>query len=143
LGYLDEFTVEDRVDAMILILLLVESHVEACVFAVQNTRQVEGLVLPVADVLPHFEHLNLSYQFANGAETQLGHDFTHLFGHKRKHVHNMLGLTRKERAQFFILRSNAHRTCVEVALPHHDAPSGHQCGGSNAKLLGTEHRGDD
>src|ERR1022692_2511267 len=45
-------------------------------------------------------------------------------------------------AQGGILRSDAHRASVQVALAHHDAAHGDQGGGGKAEFLGSEQRGD-
>mmetsp|Transcript_39606 Transcript_39606/g.71275 ORF Transcript_39606/g.71275 Transcript_39606/m.71275 type:complete len:230 (+) Transcript_39606:2887-3576(+) len=43
-------------------------------------------------------------------------------------------------AQFSVLRCNAHRASVEVALAHHDAPHGNERSGGKAELLSPQKR---
>ena len=44
--------------------------------------------------------------------------------------------------QLFVLRADADRAGVGMALTHHDAAHGDQAGGADAELLGAEHGGD-
>ena len=46
------------------------------------------------------------------------------------------------RAQRRVLRGDAHRAGVQVALAHHDAAHGDQRRGGEAELLGAQQRGD-
>ena len=55
----------------------------------------------------------------------------------------MLGLAGEARAQHRVLRGNAHRAGVEVALSHHDAAGRDQRRGGEAELVRAEQRADD
>ena len=53
----------------------------------------------------------------------------------------MLGLSLKLLAEYRILRGNAHRTSIQVALAHHDAAHGDQGRGGESKFLRAQQRG--
>ena len=71
-----------------------------------------------------------------------GHEFAHLFGDEEEIVDDMLGLALEALAQFRILRGNADRAGVEMALAHHDAARGNQRRRGKANLIGAEQCGD-
>ena len=76
------------------------------------------------------------------AEAELGHDAAQLLGDEEEVVDDVLGLAGEARAQHGILRRDADRARVEVALAHHDAARGDERRGGEAELLGAEQRGD-
>ena len=61
---------------------------------------------------------------------------------KKKKLMTFSGLPVELRAQRRILRGDAHRAGVQVALAHHDAAHGDQRRGGEAELLGAQQRGD-
>ena len=61
---------------------------------------------------------------------------------KKKKLMTCSGVPVELRAQHRILRGDADRAGVEVALAHHDAAHGDQRRGGEAELLGAEQRGD-
>ena len=71
------------------------------------------------------------------------HQLAHLLGDEEEVVDDVLGLARELGAQHRILRGDAHRARVEVALAHHDAAGRDQRRGGKAELVGTEQRADD
>ncbi len=64
------------------------------------------------------------------------------FGDHEQVVDDVLRLAGELLAQHRILRGDADRAGVEVALAHHDAAERDQRRGGEAELLGAEHRGD-
>ena len=66
----------------------------------------------------------------------------HLLGDEEEEVDHVLGLAGKARAQHRVLRGDADRAGVQVALAHHDAAHGDQRHGGKAELLGAEQGGD-
>ena len=61
---------------------------------------------------------------------------------KKKKLMTCSGCALELLAQRRILRGDAHRTGVQVALAHHDAAHGDQRRGGEAELLGAQQRGD-
>ena len=62
---------------------------------------------------------------------------------KKKKLMTCSGLPVKRFAQHRVLRRDADRAGVEVALAHHDAAGGDQRRGRDAELVGAEQRADD
>ena len=66
-----------------------------------------------------------------------------LLGDQEEEVHHVLGLAGKLLAQLRVLRGDADRAGVEVALAQHDAAHRDQARGGHAELLGAQQRGDE
>ena len=73
----------------------------------------------------------------------LRHQLAHFLGDEEEVVDDVLGLAGELLAQHRVLRRDADRAGVEVALAHHDAAGGDQGRGGEAELVGAEHRADD
>ena len=67
----------------------------------------------------------------------------HFFGDEEEVVDDVLGLAGEAGAQHRVLRRDADRAGVEVALAHHDAAGRDQRRGGKAELVGTQQRADD
>ena len=65
-----------------------------------------------------------------------------LLGDEEEVVDDVLGLAGEARAQHRVLRRDADRAGVEVALAHHDAAGRDQRRGGEAELVGAEQRAD-
>ena len=76
------------------------------------------------------------------AEAQLRHDLAQLLGDEEEVVDDVLGLAGEALAQHRVLRRDADRAGVEMALAHHDAAGGDQRRGGEAELVGAEQRAD-
>jgi len=76
------------------------------------------------------------------AHAQACHDLARFLGDHEQIVHDVLGLARELLPQHRILRGNADRAGVQVALAHHDAAQRDQWRRGETHLLGTEQRGD-
>ena len=74
---------------------------------------------------------------------EFGHDLPRFLGHHEQVVHDVLGLARELLAQHRVLRGDADRTGVQVALAHHDAAQRDQRGGRESHFLGAQQRRDD
>ena len=71
------------------------------------------------------------------------HQLAHFLGDEEEVVDDVLGLAGEALAQHRVLRRDADRAGVEVALAHHDAAGGDQRRGGEAELVGAEQRADD
>ena len=71
-----------------------------------------------------------------------GHHLAHFFGDEEEEVDDVLGLALEALAQHRVLRRDADRAGVEVALAHHDAAGRDQRRGREAELVGAEQRAD-
>ena len=87
--------------------------------------------------------VHAAHHLIDGAEAEFGHVLADLFGDKEEEVDHVLGLALEARAQNRILRRDAHRAGIQVALAHHDAAHGDQRHGGEAELLRAEQCGDD
>ncbi len=76
------------------------------------------------------------------AEAQARHDRAQLLGHEEEEVDDVLGRAGKALAEHRVLRRDAHRARVEVALAHHDAAARHERRGREPELVGPEQRGE-
>ena len=70
------------------------------------------------------------------------HHLAHFFGDEEEEVDDVLGLAGEALAQHRVLRRDADRAGVEVALAHHDAAGRDQRRGREAELVGAEQRAD-
>src|SRR5262249_27490746 len=138
----NQVAVEDGVNLVVLLLAVVDRHALRRIGLEEQLGEVEALRLPVLDHLALVEHLHLADHLGEGAEAHRGHDLAHLFGHEEEEVDDVLGLANEALAQHRVLRGDADRTGVEVALAHHDAAGCDQRRGREAELVGAEQRAD-
>ena len=94
------------------------------------------------DHLALVEHLHLPDHLVEGAIAHRGHQLAHLFGDEEEEVDDVLGLAGEALAQHRVLRRDADRAGVEMALAHHDAAGRDQRRGREAELVGAEQRAD-
>lgn len=66
--------------------------------------------------------------------------FTYILSQHKEEIDDMLGLASELGSQRRILRCNAHRASVQMALSHHRAAHYDQRGRTEAKLIGTQDR---
>ena len=110
---------------------------------IEHAGEIQALRLPVLDTGAGVEQLDAPDHFVERADAELGHDLADFFGDEEEVVHDVLGLALELLAQHRILRGDAHRAGIEVALAHHDAAFDDQRRGGEAELVGTEQRADD
>ncbi len=79
---------------------------------------------------------------SNRAEAELGHQLAHLLGDEEEVVDDVLGLAGEVLAQHRVLRRDADRAGVQMALAHHDAAGGDQRRRREAELVGAQQRAD-
>src|SRR5579863_8047070 len=103
---------------------------------VQNRRKVEPAGFPVFDRQLRIEHVNAPHHLVHGAKSELSHVLPNLLRNEEKEIDYMLGLPLELLAQHRILRRNAYRAGVEVALAHHDATHRNQGSGGKAEFFG-------
>ena len=106
----------------------------------QHVGQVHLVGLPVAGHLHLAQALGVADHLVDGTEAQFGHDLAQLLGHEHHEVHHVLGLAGEAAAQLAVLRGDAHRAGVLLAIALHHAAHGHQRHGGEAELLGAEQR---
>ena len=109
----------------------------------EELGEIEPIGLPVLDRLVAVEHLHLPDHLVERAVAELGHVFAHFLGDEEEEVDDMLGLADEALAQHRVLRRDADRAGVEVALAHHDAAGGDQRRGGEAEFVGAEQGADD
>ena len=76
-------------------------------------------------------------------QTERGEVFADLLRDEPQEVDDVFGLARETLAELGILRGDAHRTGVAVALAHHHAAEADEDGGGEPEFLRAEQRGDD
>src|SRR3954470_893717 len=109
---------------------------------VKNGREVETFGLPVIDGRFDIEHIDAADHIVEFPEAEFGHVLAHLLGDEEEEIDDVLGLPLKLLAQNRILRCDADRARVQVALAHHDAAHRDERSGSESKFFGAEKRGD-
>ena len=142
LGLLDQLAVENIDDRMVL------PFGPACLFLgrfrlVEDAGEIETLGLPMIDHLTLLEKLGLADDLFELGVAHLGKELPHLFRHIEEEVDDMFRRALEALAQDRILRCDADRTGVEMALAHHDAARGDQRSGREAELVGAKQRTDD
>ena len=110
---------------------------------IEQPGKIQPLRLGVFDQLGLVEHLALSDHFVELAVAEFGHERTHFLGDEEEEVDDMLRLADEPLAQHRVLRRDADRASVEMALAHHDAAGRDQRRGRKAELVGAEQRADD
>jgi hypothetical protein len=96
----------------------------------------------VLDATPHVEQIRATDQVLESADSELGHQLTCFLRNEEEIVDHMLGLAGELPAQRGVLRRDAHRAGVQMALAHHDATLDHQRRGGKAELVRPEQRAD-
>ena len=84
------------------------------------------------------EEVGLADHFVEGAEAHLGHQLAHFLGDEEEVVDDVLGQALEALAQHRVLRGDADRAGVEMALAHHDAAGRDQRCGREAVFVGAE-----
>ena len=130
---------------MVLLLRAVDLDVGSCGFdgRREQRRQVEAVRLPVVDRgVASAGTSTRPTMSLKRAEAELRHDLARFLGDHEQIVDDVLGLAGELLAQHRVLRRDADRAGVQVALAHHDAAERDQRRGREADLLGAEQRGD-
>mmetsp|Transcript_62362 Transcript_62362/g.174233 ORF Transcript_62362/g.174233 Transcript_62362/m.174233 type:complete len:1082 (+) Transcript_62362:2016-5261(+) len=96
----------------------------------------------VAERRVHAQCLRAADGVVYGPEAHLREEHAHLLRDQHQVVHDVLRHTFELLAEDGVLRGDAHRAGVEVALPHHDAAHGDEGGCGEAEALGPEQRSD-
>src|SRR3954469_387863 len=110
---------------------------------VKNGGEVQALGLPVIYRMIDVEHVHAPDHLIHGAESHLRHVLPDLLRDEEKEIDYVLRLPLELFAQLGILRRDAYRAGIQVALAHHDAAHGDQRSGSKSKFLRAEQRGYD
>ena len=122
----DQLAIDDVVDLVVLFLAMVDRDRDRHVRLGEQPREIEPARLPVIDHLPHVEHLHLADHLVEGAVADRRHELAHFLGDEEEVVDDVLRLAAEALAQHRVLRGDADRTGVEMALAHHDAARGNQ-----------------
>ena len=108
----------------------------------QHGRQIEQVGLAVARDLDLAQALGMADHLVDGAEAQARHDLAQLLGNKEHKVLDVLWLAAEAATQAAVLRSDAGRAGILLAVALHEAAHGDERHGRKAKLLGTQQAGD-
>src|SRR6202158_3461322 len=132
--------IQRLLQAMVLRLHTPACHASGHWRVIENGRQVPAPPLPVIYGRLHIEHIDAPDHFIYAAEAEVGHILPHLLRQKEEEVDDVLWLTLKLLAQHGILRGDAHRTSIEMALAHHDAAHRNQRRGGETEFFSPEQR---
>ena len=134
--------IESLLQAVILRLHAAAGDARGHRRVVENRREIEAARLPVIDGGLHVEHVDAADHLVDGAESELRHVLANLLGDEEKEIDDVLGLSLELLAQHRILRGDAHRASVEMALAHHDAAHRDQRSRGETEFFGAQQRGD-
>lgn len=107
----------------------------------QQSAEVDALLLPMIRSLNSIQTVGASDHFLNGAEAEAGHNFAQILRDESHKVNDMLRIASKVLAQIRILCCDADRTGVHLTDPHHDATYSHQRRCGESELFGAQQRG--
>ena len=138
----DQAAVEHALEPMILVDAAVDRVARPGLGLVEQLREIEALRLGVLDKPRLVEHLPLADHFVEPAVAERRHHLAHLFGDEEEVVDDVLRLADEALAQHRVLRRDADRAGVQVALAHHDAAGGDQRRRGEAELVGAQERAD-
>ena len=110
--------------------------------ACQDGRKIQQVGLAVARHLDLAQALGMADHLVDGAEAQTRHDLAQLLGNKEHKVLDVLGLAAEAVTQAAVLRGDAGRAGVLLAVALHEATHGDKRHGRKAKLLGAQQAGD-
>ena len=108
----------------------------------QHGRKIQQVGLAVARHLDLAQALGMADHLVDGAEAQACHDLAQLLGNKEHKVLDVLGLAAEAVTQTAVLRGDAGRAGVLLAVALHEAAAGDERHGGEAELLSTKKRGD-
>ena len=128
--------------AMVLPLAVANCHPRLGLHLVQDFRQVDALRLPVAHRSGHVEPVDAPDHLGDGMKTHRRHDLAQFLGNEEEIVDDMLRRAGEALAQNRVLRRNADRTGVEMALAHHQAARGNQRRRGKAEFVRAQKRRD-
>ena len=137
----DELVIERLAEPVILRLALIGRGAGRHLRSVEHAREVEPPRLRIVDAA-HLEPVGAADHLVEGAEAELRHELAHFLGEEMEERDHVLGPAGEAAPQLRILRRDAHRTGVEVALAHHDAALGDEGGGGDAEFVGAEESAD-
>ena len=137
---LDQAVVHRPVEVVVLRLAVVDRHAARRLHLVQDARQIDAPRLPLVDRAPGVQLVDAPDHVGEAAEAELGHQRAHLLGDEEEVVDHVLRRAGEALAQHRVLRGDADRAGVQVALAHHDAAGGDQRRGGEAELVGAEQR---
>ena len=138
LRFSDQFAVEDLVNLVVLRLAFEDVGSRLGLGLVEQPGEIETLGLPMLHQFAPVEHLHLADHLVEAPIAERGHQLAHFLGDEEEIIDHVLGLALEALAQHWILRGDADRTGVEVALTHHDAAGGDQRCGREAEFVGAE-----
>jgi hypothetical protein len=92
----------------------------------QHGRQVKSIGFPVPDGIFRFKTVDATDHVVHLPEAQIGHDASSVLGDHEQIVHDVFRLAGEFPPQHGILRRDADRARIQMALSHHDAAHGDQ-----------------
>ena len=138
----DQLAVEDVVDRMLLRPRAVHLLLRR-LRLVEDAREIEPARLPVVDERLRVEEVGLADQLVELPHAHRRHDLARFLGHQEEEVDGVLRRADEALPEHRVLRRDADRAGVQMALPHHDAADGDERRGGEAELVGAEQRADD
>jgi hypothetical protein len=141
-GLGNQGVIERLVEAVILGLHLAAGDARGQGGRIEDGREIDALGFPVGVGYGGVDFFNAADHLVHGAEAELGHVLAHLLGDKEEEVDDVLGLAGEAGAQHRVLRGDADRAGIQVALAHHDAAHGDERHSGEAELFSAEQCGD-
>src|ERR1700719_2808011 len=145
--HLTKYLVVQRLLQAVVLLMDAASHNSGRNWRVIEDRgEIESLcfpvILPMRDRRIHFEHVDTADHLVHRAEAHFRHVLANLLRDEEEEINDMLRLALEFLAKRGILRGDANRAGVEMALSHHDEAHGDQRSRGEAELFGAQQRSD-
>ena len=139
----DQLVVERAIEPVVLLFAMEARDFRWHRRLIEDARKVQAARLPVIDADAGVEQIRATDQLLEAADAELCHDAPHFVGDEEHEIDDVLGLAVKFRAQHRVLRCDADRAGIQMALAHHDAPGGDQRRRREAELVRAEQCTDD
>ena len=138
----DQTAIEHIVELVVLRDASVNGVIWPRLWLEEQLRKIEPLRFGVFVKLIPVQHFSLADHFVERAVAELSHQRPDIFGDEKEIVDDMLRLANEALAQDWVLRRDADRARVQMALAHHDAARGDQRSGRETELVRAQKRAD-
>ena len=126
LGLLDQLMIQRLVQAVILRDQTAPPDAAGHLWIIENGRKIEPARLPVIQRPAHFDAVHAADHLVHVPKAKLRHPLPHFFGDEEEKVDDVFGRAAEFGAQRRVLRGDADRAGVQMALAHHDAAHRYQ-----------------
>ena len=128
---------------MVLRLALIDGGIGAHFGLSEDAAHIKAARFPMRNRALLIEEIGSADHIVKALDADLRHQSARFFGDKEEIIDDMFGQTAESFAQDRVLRRDTDWAGIEMAFAHHNAASGDERRGREAKFIGTEQCGDD